>query len=121
MPSDQFDFVRGRATGCRPISPGLDVDPAHRRQLILKLIEVICGNCLNAKRQWFSVFCVSCSKIFLRVGNNPVVLKNSTEHAEPLFTALIASLLLKSMSNDLHLSQSGFPCVREFSIALPSL
>ena len=46
MPSDQFDLVRAGATGCRPISPGLD--PVHCRQLILKLIEVICGNCLNA-------------------------------------------------------------------------
>ena len=47
MPSDQFDFVRprARATGCRPISPGL----VHcRHQLILELINVICGNCLNA-------------------------------------------------------------------------
>ena len=34
------------------------------------------------------VDCVSCSKIFLRAGNNPVVLENSTEHAEPLFIAL---------------------------------
>ena len=33
--------------------------------------------------------CVSCSQIFLRAGNNPVVLKNSTEHAEPLFIALM--------------------------------
>ena len=33
--------------------------------------------------------CVSCSKIFLRAGNNSVVLKNSTEHAETLFIALI--------------------------------
>ena len=51
MPSDQFDCVRARAmaTGCRPISPGLDlVRLVHCRQLILKLIEVICGNCLNA-------------------------------------------------------------------------
>ena len=31
---------------------------------------------------------VSCSKIFLRAGNNPVVLKNSTEHAQTLFIAL---------------------------------
>ena len=46
MPSDQFQFVRprARATGCSPISPGL----VHCRQLILKLIEIICGNCLNA-------------------------------------------------------------------------
>ena len=36
----------------------------------------------------------SCSNIFLRAGNNPVVLKNSTEHTEPLFISLleIASL-----------------------------
>ena len=32
--------------------------------------------------------CVFCSKIFLRAGNNPVVLKNIAEHAEPLFAAL---------------------------------
>ena len=37
MPNDQFDFVR-------PVTLGL----VHCRQLILKLIEVICGNCLNA-------------------------------------------------------------------------
>ena len=107
MPSDQFDFVRPRvrATGCRPISPGL----VYCCQLIIKLIDVICGNCLNAidNRSACSVLllstpglfpalgknralgCVSCSKIFLRAGNNPVVLKNSTEHAEPLFIALI--------------------------------
>ena len=34
---------------------------------------------------------VSCSKIFLRAGNNHVVLKNSTEHAETLFIALFFS------------------------------
>ena len=101
MPSDQFDFVRARATGCRPMSPGLDL--VHCRQLILKLIEVICGNCLNAINNGSA-----CSVLFLstpwlfpalrktlehstasRAGNNPVVLKNSTEHAEPLFIALI--------------------------------
>ena len=32
-------------------------------------------------------------EISLRTGNNPVVLKNSTEHAEPLFIALPANLL----------------------------
>ena len=36
-----------------------------------------------------TLHCVSCSKIFLRAGNNPVVLKNSIEHAETLFIALI--------------------------------
>ena len=58
MPSDQFDFVRlrTRATGCRPISPGL----VHCRQLILKLIEVICGNCLNAIKNGSA-----CSVLFL--------------------------------------------------------
>ena len=30
---------------------------------------------------------VECSNVFLRAGNNPGVLKNSTEHAEPLFIA----------------------------------
>ena len=38
--------------------------------------------------------CVSCYQIFLRAGNNPAVLKNSTEHAEPLFIALTLSVLL---------------------------
>ena len=38
-----------------------------------------------------AVHCVSCSKIFLRAGNNPVVLKNSSEHAEPLFIGLLQS------------------------------
>ena len=33
--------------------------------------------------------CISCSKIFSLAGNNPVKLKNSTEHAEPLFIALL--------------------------------
>ena len=32
--------------------------------------------------------CVYCSNIFLLAGNNPVVLKKGTEHAEPLFIAL---------------------------------
>ena len=61
MPSDQFDFVRARATGCRPISPVLDlVRLVHCRQLILKLIEVICGNCLNAINNGSA-----CSALFL--------------------------------------------------------
>ena len=38
---------------------------------------------------------VECSKIFLRAGNNPVMLKNSTEHAEPL---LIAFTVQKSLN-----------------------
>ena len=32
---------------------------------------------------------VKCSNVFLSAGNNPGVLKNSTEHAEPLFIAFI--------------------------------
>ena len=60
MPSDQFDFVRARsrATGCRPISPGLDL--VHCRQLVLKLFEGICGNCLNAVNNGSA-----CSVLFL--------------------------------------------------------
>ena len=71
MPSDQFDFVRGRATGCKPISPGLDVDPAHCRQLILKLIEVICGNCLSAINNGSA-----CSVLFL---STPGLFQNKYE------------------------------------------
>ena len=58
MPSDQFDFVRSRATatGCRPISPGL----VHCPQLILKLTGVICGNYLNAIKNGSA-----CSVLFL--------------------------------------------------------
>ena len=101
MPNDRFDFVRPKAYRAGPITLGLE----HCRQLILKLIEVICENCLNAINNASAcsvlflrtpvlfpalrkTFSVSCSKIFLRVGNNPVVLKNSTEHAEPLYIAL---------------------------------
>ena len=46
----------------------------------------------------FKKFCVSCSKIFLCAENNPVVLKNSTGHAEPLFIALIEN---KNSDSDL--------------------
>ena len=38
--------------------------------------------------------CVSYSKIFLRAGNNPVVLKSSTEHAETLFIALTEKVVI---------------------------
>ena len=31
---------------------------------------------------------IECSDVFLHAGNNPFMLKNSTEHAEPLFIAL---------------------------------
>ena len=75
MPGDQFDFVRGRATGCRPISPG--VDPVHCRQLILKLIEVIGGNCLNAVNNGSA-----CSVLFLSTpGLFPALRKKTLEHS----------------------------------------
>ena len=41
----------------------------------------------HLKKNVRALDCVSSSKIFLRAGNNPFVLKNSTEHAEPLFIA----------------------------------
>ena len=44
---------------------------------------------------------ISCYKIFLRAGNNPVVLKNSTEHAESLFIALISACYFISKWSDL--------------------
>ena len=74
MPTDQFDFVMpmARATGCRPISAGL----VHCRQLILKLIEVICGNCLNAIKSGSS-----CSVLFLRTTGLFPALRKTLEHS----------------------------------------
>ena len=46
-------------------------------------------DCLKHLENVRALDCVSCSKIVLRAGNNPVVLKNSTEQADPLFIALI--------------------------------
>ena len=40
--------------------------------------------------------CVSCSKVFLRSGNNPVVLKNSIEQTEPLFIALVVCHVIET-------------------------
>ena len=74
MPSDQFDFVRARATGCRPISPGLDL--AYCRQLILKPIEVICGNCLNAINNGSA-----CSVLFLSTTGLFPALRKTLEHS----------------------------------------
>ena len=77
MPSDQFDFVRARAAGCRPISPGLDlVRLVHCRQLILKLIEVICGNCLNAINNGSA-----CSVLFLSTPGLFPALRKTLEHS----------------------------------------
>ena len=69
-----FDFVRPRATGsgCWPISPG----QVHSRQLILKLIEVICGNCLNAIDDG-SV----CSVLFLSTPGLFPALRKALEHS----------------------------------------
>ena len=93
MPSDQFDFVRARATGCRPISPaspGLDL--VHCRQLILKLIEVICGNCLNAINN-----VSACSVLFLSTPGLFPALRKTIEHstasrAEKFFCVLETTL-----------------------------
>ena len=74
MPSDQFDFVRARATGCRPVSPGLDL--AHCRQLILQLIEVIFGNCLNAINNGSA-----CSVLFLSTPGLFPALRKTLEHS----------------------------------------
>ena len=74
MPSDQFDFLMPRdgATGCRSISPGL----VHCRQLILKLIEVICGNCLNAINNGSA-----CSVLFLSTTGLFPALRKTLEHS----------------------------------------
>ena len=74
MPSDQFGFVmpRARATGCRPISPGL----VHCRQLIVKLIEVTCGNCLNAINNGSA-----CSVLFLSTPGLLPALRKTLEHS----------------------------------------
>ena len=72
MPSDQFDFVRARATGCRPISPGL----VNCRQLIFKLIEIICGNCLNAINNGST-----CSVLFLSTPGLFPALRKTLEHS----------------------------------------
>ena len=74
MQSDQFDFVmlRARATGCRPISSGL----VHCGQLILKLIEVICGNCLNVINNGSA-----CSVLFLSTTELFPALRKTLEHS----------------------------------------
>ena len=69
MRSDQFDFVRDRATG-------LDIDPAHCHQLILKLIEVTCVNCLNTVNNG-SV----CSALFLSTPGLFPALRKTLEHS----------------------------------------
>ena len=76
MSSDQFDFVRASATSCRPISPGLDLDLVHSRQLILKLIEVTCGNCLNAIDNGSA-----CSVLFLSTPGLFPALRKTLEHS----------------------------------------
>ena len=72
MPSDQFDFVmpraRPRATGCRPISPGL----VHCRQLILKLN----GNCQNAINNGSA-----CSVLFLSTPGLFPALRKTLKHS----------------------------------------
>ena len=46
-------------------------------------------DCFQHLKNVGALDCVSCSKIFLRVGNKPVVFKNGTEHAKPLLIALL--------------------------------
>ena len=65
MPSDQLDFVRPRA---RPITLGL----VHSRQLI----EVICGNCLNAINNGSA-----CSVLLLRAPGLFPALRKTLEHS----------------------------------------
>ena len=53
---------------------------------------------------------VSCSKIFLLAGNNPVVLKNSTEHAETLFIALFDHVMFVG---DFNSKLQSFCCTKK--------
>ena len=53
-------------------------------------------------RTWKNVRALTAS-CALRAGNNSVLFKNSTEHAEPLFIALIVCWLWKSYNIDLLL------------------
>ena len=54
--------------------------------------------------------CVSCSKIFLRAGNSPVMLKNSTEHAETLFIALSDNVMFVG---DFNSKLQSFCCTKK--------
>ena len=70
MPSDQFDFVRHRPRA-RPIT----LDLVRCCQLILKLIEVICGNCLSAINDGSA-----CSVLFLSTTGLFPVRRKISEH-----------------------------------------
>ena len=74
MPCDQFDFVvpRARGIGCRLNSSGL----VHCCQLNFKLIEVICGNCLNTINN-----SSACSILFLSMTGLFPALKKTLEHS----------------------------------------
>ena len=52
-------------------------------------------DCFQHLKNFRTLDCVTCSRICLRAGNNPVVPKSSTEHAEPLFIALVDQQLRK--------------------------
>ena len=68
MLSDQFDFVRPRARS-------ITLDLEHCRQLILKLIEVISGSCLNAINN-----ASACSVLFLSTPGLFPALRKTLEH-----------------------------------------
>ena len=71
IPSDRFNFVRPRA---RPITLGL----VHCRQLILELIEVICGNCVNVIKNGSGS---ACSVLFLSTPGLFPALRKMLEHS----------------------------------------
>ena len=54
--------------------------PSVTAATVLEHSRVVSSTWKNVR----AVDCVSCSKIFLHAGSNPVVLKNSTEHPETL-------------------------------------
>ena len=62
----------------------------------------------STKKNFRARAAVECSNIFLSAGNNPGVLKNSTEHAETLFTAFRQFPQVNSiqLTNVLGLAQS---------------
>ena len=52
-------------------------------------------------------------KIFLRAGNNPALLKNSSEHAELMFIAL-SDMPMNSLKNDDYTTCFGLPLLSAY-------
>ena len=71
MPSDQFDFVRHG-----PLAKPITLHLVHCHQLILTLIEVICGNCLNAINNGSA-----CSVLLLSTPGLFPALRKTLEHS----------------------------------------